>query len=215
MYAEPVTIAILSGWIKRKRMEALSNEYHLEQGGLLRVLIASLVASTIALIVFILPAEFDSDPTGLGEMMGIKGMSGYSVGAFSEQDLPFHADERVFELAPFESLEYKYRLEAGQSMSFSWTASTMSSEAAEVLFDFHSEEDGTDPEDAVSFRVATSMGGHGNFVAPFSGIHGWFWENRGLRTTKVQLYAAGFFLDSTVFRDGGDYSRVIEPVIQR
>ena len=113
------------------------------------MLIASLVASTIALIVFILPAEFDSDPTGLGEMMGIKGMSGYSVGAFSEQDLPFHSDERVFELAPFESLEYKYRLEAGQSMSFSWTASTMTSESAEVLFDFHSEEDGTDPEDAV------------------------------------------------------------------
>ena len=70
MYAEPVTIAILSGWINRKRMEALSNEYHLEQGGLLRVFIASLVASTIALTVFILPAEFDSDPTGLGEMMG-------------------------------------------------------------------------------------------------------------------------------------------------
>ena len=205
MYAGPVTIAILRGWINHQRMEALSNDYHLEQGGLLRVLITSLVASTIALIVFILPAEFDSDPTGLGEMMGIKGMSGYSVGAFSEQDLPFHSDERVFELAPFESLEYKYRLEAGQSMSFSWTASTMTSESAEVLFDFHSEEDGTDPEDAVSFRVATSMGNHGNFVAPFSGIHGWFWENRGGEEVSVALKTSGFYSSSTVYGPSGTF----------
>ena len=36
MYAGPVTIAILRGWINHQRMEALSNDYHLEQGGLLR-----------------------------------------------------------------------------------------------------------------------------------------------------------------------------------
>jgi hypothetical protein len=28
----------------------------------------------------------------------------------------------------------------------------------------------------------------------------------------VRLHAAGFFVDSTVFRDGGDFSRALEPV---
>ena len=31
------------------------------------------------------------------------------------------------------------------------------------------------------------------FHAPFSGIHGWFWENRGLTTVTVKLNASGFF----------------------
>ena len=205
MYAGPATTAILKGWINQEEAKGLNNEYHLERGGLLKVLIASLVSSTIALAVFVLPAEFDSDPTGLGEMMGIKGMSGYSVGAFTEQDLSFQTDERVFELAPFESLEYKYRLEEGQSMLFSWAASTMSAEQAEVLFDFHSEEDGTDPEDAVSFRVATSTANHGNFVAPFSGIHGWFWENRGGEEVSVTLKTSGYYSRSTVYGPSGTF----------
>ena len=38
----------------------------------------------------------------------------------------------------------------GQSLIFSWEAD------GEVVFDFHSEEEGTDPEDAVTFDVGRS-----------------------------------------------------------
>ena len=54
----------------------------------------------------------------------------------------------------------------------------------------------------------------GSFHAPFAGIHGWFWENRSLNTIVVEVYSSGYYQTSTVFRDGGDYERVIEPVAE-
>ena len=94
-------------------------------------------------------------------------------------------------------------------MVFTWSSDE------ELYYDMHAEPAGLGEEYAESFEQGNDVGRTGSFHAPFAGIHGWFWENRGLRTAKVRLYAAGFFLDSTVFRDGGDYSRVIEPVVQR
>ena len=48
---------------------------------LVKLATGALVTAALALVLFVLPAEFDIDPTGLGESMGIKGMSGYQVGA--------------------------------------------------------------------------------------------------------------------------------------
>ena len=69
-------------------------------------------------------------------MLGIKGMAGYSVGALSKQPQTYVEDLREFELAPFESVEYKYRLAAGQSMVFAWQAQTLDGELTEVVYDF-------------------------------------------------------------------------------
>ena len=54
-------------------------------GGLLKLSVGALVAALLAMVLFVLPAEYDMDPTGLGEIMGIKGMSGYQVGALTTQ----------------------------------------------------------------------------------------------------------------------------------
>ena len=42
---------------------------------LVRITIATLVSALLALFLFVLPAEFDTDPTGVGELLGIKGMA--------------------------------------------------------------------------------------------------------------------------------------------
>ena len=52
----------------------------------------------------------------------------------------------------------------------------------------------------------------GSFHAPFTGIHGWFWENRGSSTITINLYSSGFYVNSTVFRDGGSYERELQTV---
>ena len=92
------------------------SQVELSGKALLKVTISTLLLALTALLLFVLPAEFDRDPTGIGELLGIKGMAGYSVGALSKQPQTYVEDLREFELAPFESVEYKYRLEAGQSM---------------------------------------------------------------------------------------------------
>lgn len=171
---------------------------------LVRTTLAALISAALALVLFVLPAEFDTDPTGVGELLGIKGMAGYSVGALSLQQEPYVQDVREFELGPFESIEYKYALAAGQSLVFAWQAQTLGGELSEVVYDFHSEEAGTDPEDAVSFDIGRNSESQGSFVAPFTGIHGWYWENRGSELVTVRLSSSGFYNTAKVYSAAGE-----------
>ena len=57
---------------------------------------AALVFGLLAFVLFVLPAEFDRDPTGFGALVGIKGMSGYSVGAMTPQEAGYREDEAAF-----------------------------------------------------------------------------------------------------------------------
>jgi len=161
----------------------------------------SILTAAIGLILFVLPAEFGIDPTGAGRAMGISKMSGYQVSALIGETSAYQHDYAEFPLAPFESVEYKYHLAAGQAMVYSWQAE------GEVVYDFHSEEEGSDPEDAVSFSVGRSAAQHGTYVAPYGGIHGWFWENRTQRDLVVRVATSGYFSAATTYSAAGPYTK--------
>ncbi|MGH1471700.1 MAG: hypothetical protein ACRBCS_10935 [Cellvibrionaceae bacterium] len=157
----------------------------------------SLVVAGILLTTTILPAEFNIDPFGTGKLLGITGMSeeGPSVGALNKQDINYSNDRFKIVLASFESLEYKYRLEEGASMLFNWSAT------GNLLFDLHAEKDGEDPEEySPSFDQRQSNAEKGSYTAPFSGIHGWYWENRSANEVTLELNTSGFYTKSTEFR---------------
>jgi hypothetical protein len=163
------------------------------------VVIRSLAAALVAalLLVFtVLPAEYDYDPTGVGEWLGLKGLSTMQASTLTNQESVLAQDALTFELLPFESLEYKYRLEQGAAMVFSWNADS------ELVFDLHAEPDGAPLGFAESFARGKGRSETGNYVAPYAGIHGWFWENRGLAAVKVTLLSTGFFTAATLYRDG-------------
>ena len=170
--------------------------------------LGSLGAAALALVLFVLPAEYDIDPTGAGELMGIKGMAGYSVAALSKQSGIYHRDSVPFPLAPFESVEYKYALEQGQSMVFTWQGMSASNDPqTELIYDMHSEEKGTDPKDSVTFDIGRAGSAHGSFVAPFDGIHGWYWENRTGEDIVVELVTTGFYSKATTYGPNGAFSK--------
>ena len=76
---------------------------------------------------------------------------------------------RTFELEPDGFVDYKYRLEAGQAMLYSWTASSW------VRSEMHSEADTSPIGTAEFFEVVEeTLHRHGSYVAPFDGIHGWY-----------------------------------------
>ena len=177
------------------------NDVNVSRKNLALTTLGCIALALIVFFTFVLPAEFGEDPTGFGELIGIKGMSGYSVGALSQEAGHYNKDEIFFLLAPFESIEYKYHLAAGQSMVFSWETES------EVVFDFHSEEEGSDPEEAVTFDIGKAIARHGTYVAPFSGIHGWFWENRGTSEVEVRLRTTGFYTAATTYSASGEQTR--------
>lgn len=155
-----------------------------------RILLATLgalVAAVLILVVAVLPVEYGLDLIGAGRVLGLSALAETGAGAVSTQADSFKRDAVDFELAPFEAIEYKYRLAQGASMVFSWEAT------GPVVADFHAEPDGAAPGFAESFDRREAAAAHGTLVAPFAGIHGWYWQNTGTKNVTVRLTTAGFY----------------------
>jgi hypothetical protein len=165
----------------------------------------SLLVALIVLVTVVLPSEYGLDPLGTGEFLGLSGLSRSGPQAVSPEQDGFKSDRIQVELAPFESMEYKYRIEQGSGVVFSWTAT------GEVIFDFHAEPDGAEPGYAESFEQGRGLVSHGTYIAPFPGIHGWFWENRGAAPVVVELVTSGFFDHAIEFRDGDQSRHDLQP----
>jgi hypothetical protein len=166
--------------------------------------LGALLLAAVVLVTVVLPAEYDIDPLGTGRMLGLVTLSepGSPPIALRADGLTAHRssyrlDRRTFALGPGEFVEYKYRLEAGRAMLYSWTASGW------VRSEMHSEADGGAAGSAEFFEVAArTLFRHGSYVAPFPGIHGWYWLNEGADSVTVTLHAAGFFDHALEFRQG-------------
>ena len=157
---------------------------------------AALLAASAVFVALVLPAEFGVDPSGVGRTLGLVGLSGQAGERYQPLPGALVGDRREFHLAPFESVELKYHLDAGRGLAYSWTAS------GEVVFDLHAEPAGAAEGYAESFAQGRSDADSGIYEAPYDGIHGWFWENRGAVAVMVKLDAAGFATGATVFADG-------------
>jgi hypothetical protein len=163
-----------------------------------KILLATAGAAVVAAIILItavLPAEYGIDPLGTGRLMGLTDLAGNSTAAIKRQDAAYRTNTASFELGPYEFVEFKYRLEQGATMVYSWTST------GPVIYDFHSEPDGAPPGYAESFDKAQSPAAHGSYTAPFSGIHGWFWENPNPKPVTITLTTAGFYSSAQEFRD--------------
>jgi hypothetical protein len=168
----------------------------------------ALVVAGILLVTIVLPAEYGIDPLGTGRRLGLTAIAsppmttiepaaaaGAALAPIQHGPVGLYPAEfklDVFEvtLQPYEYIEYKYRLERGATMMYSWTAS------APVIQDFHGERAGgaTDSEPAeATFDKANRREASGSFAAPFAGIHGWYWENPGAEPITIRLTSSGFY----------------------
>jgi hypothetical protein len=174
-----------------------------------RIVVATVAALTVAavlLVTTVLPAEYGIDPLGTGRLLGLTALADAAAGVIAAEDVQFKRDATEFVLGPYEALEYKYRLHDGASMVFSWKAT------GAVMYDFHSEPDGAPEGYAESFDKQQKAEAHGTYTAPFSGIHGWYWENPGTGEISISLSTAGFYTEATEFRDGGARTRELPDV---
>ena len=162
--------------------------------------LGALMVAALLLVTVVLPAEYGIDPLGTGAALGLTAMSEARARVIEPQPAGLNQNAIRFVLGPYEMVEYKYRLAARSGMLFSWTAD------GEVLYDFHSEPDGAPEGYAESFEKGRAAAAHGNFVAPFSGIHGWFWENSGSKDVTVTLTTAGNYTEALEFSVGGTRS---------
>ena len=174
---------------------------------------AALLAAGLILVMFVLPAEYGVDPLGTGARLGLMelGVLGQQVEALSAasangsgqavvvapQARAFQEETIEFKMGPREAMEYKYRLEKGEALLYSWSTTVP------VAYEFHAEPDGAPRGYAETYEKGSGTSqASGTLTTPFSGIHGWYWENSQDRDVTITLTTAGFYNMSHEFRSG-------------
>ncbi len=159
------------------------------------------LAATALLISVILPAEYGIDPTGIGKALGLTKLrspaasratepaSVESPAMLTQRTVPFRSDEESVVLKPGEGVEIKATMKASDRFVYSWTA-----EGGSVDFDLHGEEFNAPAGDYTSYsKKKQQASDNGAFVAPFEGIHGWYWHNKGNRPVTIRVRTSGFY----------------------
>jgi hypothetical protein len=193
--------------------QALAPEaYVVPRSTLARAAIGALAGATIILTLFVLPAEFGIDPTGVGKALGLTRMSeqadpvdesgttppqgsasaGFAVPPQTQASIQkataYRSDEKTITLAPHTGMEVKAVMKAGDSFQFRWTAT------GPVRADMHGEPLGAkDDEFSDYWKQKDLSSGQGAFTAPFAGTHGWYWKNRGEVPVTITVKLDGFY----------------------
>jgi len=111
-------------------------------------------------------------------------------------------DHWEYELLPYENIEMKYRLAQGQPMIFAWRSS-----GKPLNYDMHSVPDAGGNDATESFAITDGPSQTAVYVAPFTGIHGWFWQNRSLENVTLTIDAVGGFTGAVIFNQSGEHPR--------
>lgn len=117
----------------------------------------------------------------------------------------FVTDHWQYELLPYDQIEMKYRLAKGQPMIFSWRA------PVPLHVDMHSVPDAGGNDATESFVISDTPSQTAVYVAPFTGIHGWFWQNQTLKPVTVSIDATGAFAGAVIFDQAGEHPRPLAP----
>ena len=92
------------------------------------------------------------------------------------------------------SLEYMLDMRAGYSVVYDWKADEFQSADA-LLAEFHGHTIRTSdaPGDVMFYQQGRSDSANGYLVAPFDGVHGWYFSNETNEDTKILLNLSGFY----------------------
>ena len=174
----------------------------------------ALIVALVILFGAILPAEYNSDPTGLGRLTGTAKLwapteqvvapaepNGVAARASDARSYPTAFRSDVVEVPLKASgdpergdeVEYKVHLKKGGSYVYSWSVSGIAN-PEEFYTEFHGH---TLAQGAamtvVYYRKATGTKDNGVLTAPFDGVHGWFFQNQSVKPVTVKLRIAGFY----------------------
>ena len=184
------------------------------KGAIVKATGVALAAALLILFTAVLPAEYGIDPLKTGAALGLTGLSKATAdkpaagratpaqtGIYTSQPSLYKVDSEDLSLMPGEGVEIKYHMQKGAGMVYGWKADGV------VAYEFHGEPDKKPNKDYFeSYDLDDKIGkdhSYGAFTAPSTGIHGWFWENKGKKEVKIHLTAAGFF-DSAKMLSGDE-----------
>lgn len=174
----------------------------LKNSSLLKYSLLSLVFATVILLTIVLPAEYNIDPLGIGEKLGLTVFSDPDntaklnklnklKGSESQENFQrnTYSPQVINVKVPAgRGVEYKFHMQQYQKLTYQWQTDNTA-----LYFDLHGEPEGDTTGYFESYAIATLKSMEGSFTAPFTGVHGWYWKNTSDQPVNVQLTVKGDF----------------------
>ena len=172
---------------------------------LLKSTMVAICVGCALLILFVLPAEYGTDPTGVGELLGLKKMGEIktrlkqdllkeNIGAKDELMVESETgkenqDVMEFVIAPDEAIEIKLEMKKGSIAKYKWTTKN-----GGLNYNLHG--DGHNgSQRSISYKKGRmTSSDSGEFKSEFDGYHGWFWRNRNSESVTVTLETIGDYI---------------------
>lgn len=113
---------------------------------------------------------------------------------FFESEQSFRSDTVEIPLFANSDLEYKLGMQQGSSVSYSWKAHNLENPES-LLAEFHGHTIRTSdaPGDVMFYKIGRYDNSSGYMVAPFDGIHGWYFSNETNSEINIVLEISGFY----------------------
>lgn len=191
---------------------------------LIKATVGTIIAAIILLVLVVLPAEYDIDPTGFGALTGLDRIGGEPTETIvitdiiggnetlREVEIPMFGDPAplpnpaVFQKQDEAAQSFTMSVELG---AFEQTEiKTMLGEGKVITYDweveggervyvdFHGHDESFGPDFFVRYEeMQEGTGSKGSLVAPFEGEHGWFWLNINETPVTITLHVTGFYND--------------------
>ena len=112
---------------------------------------------------------------------------------YTEQGKAMRSDTIEIPMPAFGRLEYKLGMQEGDTIVYSWTADLDNPDMLYAEFHGHTEAEPGGEGTVMFYRKAEGGAERGALSAPFSGIHGWYLENRSSAAVVVRLEVSGFY----------------------
>lgn len=113
---------------------------------------------------------------------------------FYDEQAEFRSDVIEIPVFALKDLEYKLHMKQGHAVTYSWEAVGLN-DPEKLLIEFHGHtvRETEAPGDLMFYKVGRSDSSSGYLVAPFEGIHGWYFSNETGEDINVILTVSGFY----------------------
>jgi hypothetical protein len=175
---------------------------------LLLITAGGLAGGALIVLGAVMPAEYNVDPLGLGQLTGISRLWAPDTQAFggtaplsyaSASPKTAHVAEIPLGAAGWDeaAVEYKVRMSPGQSIFYRWSVVNLDGSPAATAIEVDQHGHDTPPEGqaetVIEFRKDQLLSDQGSLTAPFEGIFGWYFKNRAEDPVIVRLEVEGFY----------------------
>ena len=179
---------------------------------IIKATLIALAAAAVILVTVVLPAEYGMDPLKTGAALNLIGLgqtgtagppgraTPVKAGIITIQNTLYKVDSEDIGLRPNQAIEMKYHMQKGAAFVYTWKAD------AKIQFEFHGEPDQKPrPDYFESYMLDNKTGqdhAYGSFIAPSTGLHGWYMQNKTDKDVRLRLTVTGFFDSSKMFAGG-------------